>query len=53
MLEVIEIVSALGGPIVAVAILTEAVLARIERHDAAGDIALARETRPAVGATGL
>jgi len=35
MLEVIGIVSALGGPVVGAAILTEAVAARIERRDAA------------------
>ncbi|HEY2596822.1 MAG TPA: hypothetical protein VGK33_23240 [Chloroflexota bacterium] len=35
MLEVIGIISALGGPIVGAAIITEAVLARVERHDAA------------------
>jgi hypothetical protein len=33
MLEVIEIVAALGGPIVGVAVLTDAVLGRIERRD--------------------
>jgi hypothetical protein len=36
MLEIIEIISALGGPIVGAVIITEAVLARIERRDAAG-----------------
>jgi hypothetical protein len=35
MLEVIGMVSALGGPVVGAAVITEAVLARIERRDAA------------------
>ena len=33
MFGVIEVISALGGSVAAAAVLTEAVLARIDRHD--------------------
>lgn len=35
MLGVIEVIGAIGGPVAAAAVITEAVLARLDRHDRA------------------